>query len=132
MVGTAARRLTARGDEVGGPLAAQDGDRTLGGQLRHAPARGPRRAPDVRQQHRVRGGEQTRVHLGLALVDVDAGGEDRAVLERDGQRLLVDDRTARRVHQHRRRLHEREPAGVDQPARPVVQGNVERDEVDAW
>ena len=43
--------------------------------------------------------EQARVHVGLVLVDVDAGSEDRAVLERDGQRLLVDDRTARRVHQ---------------------------------
>ena len=55
-----------------------------------------RRAADVREQHRVRRREQARVHLGLALVDVDPGAEDRAVLERDGERLLVDDRARAR------------------------------------
>ena len=89
-----------------------------------------RGAADVREQHRVGRGEQPRVHLGLAFEDVDAGAEDRAVLERDRERLLVDHRAARGVHQHRRALHQREPTRVDQAASsPVVQRHVQRHDV---
>ena len=46
--------------------------------LRHAGAGGDRRRPDVREQHHARRREQLRVHLGLALEDVDPRREDRA------------------------------------------------------
>ena len=71
------------------------------------------------------------MHLGFALVDVDPRGEDRAVLERDGQRLLVDHRAAGRVHQHRGPLHQPESTRVDQAARLVVQRHVQRHDVGA-
>ena len=42
----------------------------------------------------VRGAlEQPRVHLGLALEHVEPGREQPAVVQRVGERLLVDDRT---------------------------------------
>ena len=44
--------------------------------------------------------EQPGVHGGLALVDVEAGGEDGAGVERLGQSLLVDHRASGRVHEH--------------------------------
>jgi hypothetical protein len=73
-----------------------------------------RRAADVREQHRPGCGEQARVHLGLALEHVEAGGEDHLFLECGCQRLLVDNRAARRVHENGVGLHEAQPAGVDE------------------
>ena len=50
----------------------------------------------------VRGAlEQPRVDLGLALVDVDARREQPALVQRVGERRLVDDGAARGVHEHR-------------------------------
>ena len=49
------------------------------------------------------------VHLGLALEHVEPRGEQPAFLERDGQRLLVDDRAARRVDKDGRRLQKVQP-----------------------
>ena len=49
----------------------------------------------------VRGArQQAGVHVGLALVDVEAGGEDGAGVQGVGQRLLVDHRSPGRVHHH--------------------------------
>ena len=74
--------------------------------------------------------EQPRVDLGLALEHVEAGREQPAGVQRVGQRGLVDDRAARRVHEHRGRLHEREPAGVDQVVRVASPpGHVQRHDV---
>ena len=71
------------------------------------------------------------MHLGFALVDVDPRGEDRPVLERDGERLFVDHRAAGGVHQHRGPLHQPESTCVDQAARLVVQRHVQRHDVGA-
>ena len=54
------------------------------------------------------------MHLGLALVHVDARGEQTTVVQRVGERGFVDDWTARGVHEHRGRLQQRESPGVDQ------------------
>ena len=77
-----ADRLLARRHQVPGPLTREHGPRAFARDDRHARASGSRRTADVGQQHRARRGEQTRVHLGLALEHVDAGREDRALLER--------------------------------------------------
>ena len=58
---------------------------------------------DVRRQHDVRERAQRRGHARLVLEDVEAGGGDAAARERADQRRLVDDRSAARVHQDRRR-----------------------------
>ena len=49
--------------------------------------------------------------------------------ERVDECPLVDDRAARRVDEHRRRLHRRETLGVDQMARLLGQRDVEGDDV---
>ena len=59
-------------DEVGRAIAGEHRDDAAAGELRHAPTRRLAGAADVREQHRVRRGEQARVHLGLALEHVDA------------------------------------------------------------
>ena len=69
------------------------------------------------------------MHLGLALEDVDPRGEDRPVLERVGQRLLVDHRAAGGVHQHRGPLHQPESTSVDEAARLVGERHVQRHDV---
>ena len=73
--------------------------------------------------------QQSRVHLGLTLVDVETRGEEAPFLERDRQRLLVDDEPARGVHQHRGGFIEREPARVDQQPRLVGERHVQADDV---
>ena len=78
----------------------------------------------------VRGAlEQPRVHLGLALEHVEPGREQPAGVQRVGERLLVDHRAARGVHEHRGRLHEREPARVDEVPGRVAAGHVQRHDV---
>ena len=78
----------------------------------------------------VRGAlEQPRVHFGLALEHVEAGGEQPAVVQRVGERVFVDHRAARGVHEHRGRLHQREPARVDEVAGRVAAGHVQRHDV---
>lgn len=59
---------------------------------------------------------------GLLCVDVEAGSHQPLALERVGQRVLVDDRTARGVDQDRIGFKEREPLGVQKAARLVGKG----------
>ena len=65
----------------------------------------------------------------LLGVDVERGAGDRALAQRRQQRVLVDDRPARGVDQQRRRLHQRELARADQPARAVAEPRVDREHV---
>ena len=88
-----------------------------------------RRAAQVRQQHRVLQRDQARMHGRLPLVDVETGGGDAPGPQRLDQRGLVDHRAARGVDQHRRRLHQREPAGVDQVMGGGATRAVQRDHV---
>ena len=55
--------------------------------------------------------------------------EDLAVPQRALERRRVDDRTARRVHEHRGRLHRAQGVVVDQVLRLVGQVDVQADEV---
>ena len=50
-------------------------------------------------------------------------------IERVGERLLVDDRTARRVHEHRVRPHRGQLGAADQPAGRVGERDVDRHDV---
>ena len=58
---------------------------------------------------------------GLGIEDVERCASDLARLQRSDQGCLVDDRAARRVDQPRRRLHERQLDGADQPGRPPTE-----------
>ena len=69
------------------------------------------------------------MHLGLALVHVEPRGEDPAVFEGRGERLLVDDRSACGVHDDRVRTEQAKPAVVDQVPCRVRERHVERDDV---
>ena len=55
----------------------------------------------------------------------------RSLLQRLGQRLLVDDRPARRVDEIGRRLHQRDALGIDEVARLGRQRAADRDDVGA-
>ena len=68
-------------------------------------------------------------HCGLVLEDVERSPGDRPCSKCVDERSLVDDRAARRVDQHRRRLHRRETLGVDQVARLDAQRDVDADDV---
>ena len=74
---------------------------------------------------------QLRRHLRLVLVDVEAGREERALLQRAGERGRVDQPAARRVDQHGARPHARERRGVDQVTCLGRERHVQRDEVRA-
>ena len=69
------------------------------------------------------------MHFGLAFEDVDAGREDRAGLERAGERFLVHDRTASGVHEHRGRLHARELGCADEMPGRVVERDVQAHDI---
>ena len=51
------------------------------------------------------------------LVHVERGAGDQVLLECPGERLFVDDRPARRVHEVRGSLHPRQRTLVDQVPR---------------
>ena len=57
------------------------------------------------------------------------GREDRPLLERDRERLFVDDRAARRVHEHRGRSHEPELARADEVTGRVGERDVQAHDV---
>ena len=85
---------------------------------------------DVRRQHHVRQGEQgvRRVHR-LVGEDVEPRRGEAAAAQRLGQRRLVHQAAARRVHQHRAGLHAREGGGVDHALGLRRQRQVQRDDV---
>ena len=74
--------------------------------------------------------EQARVHLGLALVDVERGARDLALAQRVGERRLVHDRAPRRVDEERPPAAcGRSCARVDQVPRLGRERAVEADDV---
>ena len=83
----------------------------------------------MRREDDVLEGEETLLHLRLALVHVERRACDRARLERGHERALVDDRPPRGVDEHGRRLHRRERGRVDQVARLVRERHVDADHV---
>ena len=83
----------------------------------------------MRRQHHVLQLEQLRVNLRLLLVDIEAGGEDAAVLQRRAQGGLVDDRAAGGVDEHRGRLHPLQLWRGDQVPGRLGQRYVDADEV---
>ena len=70
-----------------------------------------------------------RIDRRLLLVHVQAGGEDRPVGQRSGQRLLVHDRATADIHEHGRRLHAGDGFGVDEMAGLGSQGRGHHDGV---
>src|SRR4051794_17077512 len=114
-----ARRLAARVGGHRGEGRAGDAAEALVG-----PAQRVRRDDDVVElEERVVGGRR------LLLEDVDRGAGDGPVDERPMQRLLVDDRAARRVDEIGGGLHQRELARADQLARRLVEVARDTDEV---
>src|SRR5690606_17656477 len=122
----AGRGFAGAGNGAGGFLSGDRGGRTAGigpqvqrrqqvvhRQLHHRPAGGQRGAADVRGQHHVAQGQQFLTHLGLALVDVQAGGGKTTAGQGIGERQLVDQAAAGDVHQAGGRLHPRQRGGVD-------------------
>ena len=67
----------------------------------------------------------------LDVEHVEPGAGDRARAQRPEQRVLVDDRPARGVDEHGGRLHQRELAGADQPARALGEPQVDAHDVRA-
>lgn len=65
----------------------------------------------------------------LKFEHVETGAGDRPGLQRMHQRLLVDNRTARCIHEDRRRLHQRQLRRSDQMTRRGHQRNVQADEI---
>src|SRR5215472_6629475 len=80
-------------------------------------------------EHGVVAREQVWMNVGLALEYVEPSGEDLALHKRLGQGRLVNDRTARRIHQHGRGLHQGQACRVDQMARLRGEAGVQGDEV---
>ena len=70
------------------------------------------------------------VRLGrLRLENVERSTSDAPLLERYGERALVDDRPTRHVDEVGRRLHERDPLGVDEMMRLLGERASDADEV---
>ena len=111
-------------------LAAKRLKDALDGHLRHLRPRRDAGAADVRRDNDVVQRQQ-RVVEGhrLDLRHVQPGRGDASLLQRRVQRPLVDDRAARRVHQHRRRLHQRQLPLADEVSRLRRKRHVQADEV---
>ena len=100
-------------------------DREIG----HRRPRFGRAAAQVRHEQHVLERQQIGMHRRLVLVDVERRAGEQVLLQRPRQRLLVDDRAARRVDEIRRALHARQRALVDQMPRLRRQRHVQRDDV---
>src|SRR5439155_24459798 len=84
----------------------------------------------MRRDHRVGKVAQGMVERQrLLVIDVQARAGDRALPDRGDQRGFVDDRAARGVDQVGGRLHQRELAGAEEPARAVAQHEMDADDV---
>src|SRR4029077_16898214 len=66
---------------------------------------------------------------GLDIEDIDRGSSDRSGAQTPNEGVLVDDRTARRVYQPRRGLHEYKVGGADEAAGPMAQDYVDGQDV---
>ena len=95
-------------------LVESFGHDILGGQIRHCGAGLCRTAAEMRHEQHVLEPEQIRMDDRLLLVHIERGPRDQSLLQRPGQRLLVDHGTARRIDQVRRALHMGQRAPVDQ------------------
>ena len=85
---------------------------------------------DVREAEEVwRGAESVISGEWLGIEDVDRGAGNDAFGQRVDQRILVDNRPARGVGDVRSRLHHLERLGVDQPAAPLTQPQMDGDVV---
>src|SRR5271170_1514682 len=82
-----------------------------------------------RQDHVVELKDRVRWVGRLLLQHVQPGAGDAAFLQRLRERLLIDDRTARRIDEIGGRLHQREALGVDQVAGLFRQRTIDGDNV---
>ena len=125
---TATAHQLRRVDLVGHRLAVEPGQQVLDGERRPS-ARAPTRVAEPMCGATIRfGAWQQRIVGGqrLGVGDVERGAGDLPVVQRLRERLVVDDRAARRVDQDRGRLHQRERVGVDQVAGAGVSGSGSR------
>jgi hypothetical protein len=84
----------------------------------------------VRRREHVRAGEQRRRWVeGLLVEDVERGAAEPPLVERAQERGLADEAAARRVHQDRAGLHERERAVVDDLVRPLRHRHAQEEDV---
>ena len=67
----------------------------------------------------------------LGVRDVERRAGDAPLVQGGDERRLVDDRAARRVHEDRGGLHDRQRRGVDEVVRGVGEREVQRDDVGA-
>ena len=86
-------------------------------------------AAEVRREHGILERQQFRVHCWFAFEHVECRPRDQPFTQRPRERGLVDDRSARRVHQIRRAFHAREGPLVDQLPRVGGQRHVQADDV---
>ena len=90
---------------------------TLSATARAIPSRAAhRRGADVGKQDAARRVQQRLRYVGLALVDVEAGGAERPALQRRGDGLGVDQWASAGVDQHAVRADQLELARSDQVA----------------
>src|SRR6202030_335643 len=65
----------------------------------------------------------------LLVEDIDGGAGDRLIFKRRNEIRLDHDRSARRVYQARRRLHECQFRRGDKAARPSTEHQMDRDDI---
>src|SRR5437764_1396847 len=65
----------------------------------------------------------------LLRIDVQRGARDAFFLERGEQRELIDERTARDVHEEGRGFHGSQLAHADETSRRRIENGMQRDEV---
>ena len=70
----------------------------------------------MRQQEAVAPGAVARVQVRFTGVDIEAGRKQLAIVERGEDRLVIEQRAAGGVHQHRPAGQSRERVGVDHAA----------------
>ncbi len=90
-----------------------------------------RRRAEMRRAHDIRRAEEHVLLRRLLDEDVDRRARHLAGIERDAQRLFVDEAAARAVHDPHSRPHLRDRRGVDDVPRLVGERRVQRDEVGA-
>ena len=130
---TATRMLAdARLHGVGHRLAGQRGEQVVDGEVGHRARAVVVAEPMCGTTSRFGASSSgSSGGSGSGSVTSSAAPAELPVVQRVGERGLVDDRAARRVDEDRRRLHARERGGVDQVARGGGERHVERDDVGA-
>ena len=112
-------------------ILQQHGPQPFDAEHPHRHAGLARRAAEVRRQHDVLERDQAFLDRGLMLVHVERRAGDHARTQRLDERPLVDDRPARRVDEHRGRLHPGQPGRVEEMARLGRRRAVDADDVGA-